>query len=86
MSMHEALGPVDIFPMMAQSAATKQQAESARQIEALRILDKDAFKLGDLNPLIHAPDLTRKESVDAVRLTALQNIQENGGLLAKAME
>lgn len=56
---------------------------AAERIEAAKILDKDAFKLGDLNPLIHPTDLGRQESVDAVRHTILEKIQEYEGLMPK---
>jgi hypothetical protein len=86
MSMHEFQGPFDMFPMAAQPSASKEELEAARRIEALKILNKDAFQLGDLNPLIHAVDLTRRESIDAVRHTTLEKIQEYDGLLPKVLE
>lgn len=65
--------------------AGKEAADAKARVEALRILDKDAFKLGDLNPLIHPTDLTRRESTDAVKHTMLKKIQEYGGLLPEAL-
>jgi AAA+ superfamily predicted ATPase len=85
MSMHESLGPIDMFPMMAKPAVS-EEVDAARRVEALRILEEDSFKLGDLNPLIHATDLTRKESTDVVRHTILQKIQETDGLLPQVLE
>lgn len=63
-----------------------QEAQEAARVEALKILDKDAYKLGDLNPLIHPTDLMRKESVDAVRYTIINKIDENDGLMPKVLE
>lgn len=78
-------------PMFAaQTNENKQQeranTERAARVEALKILDKEAFKLGDLNPLIHATDLGRKESVDAVRHATFEKISANDGLLPKTLE
>jgi hypothetical protein len=64
----------------------QREAEEARRVESLKILDKDAFKLGDLNPLIHPTDLYRKESVDAVKHTILEKIYENEGLQPRMLE
>ncbi len=84
--MHEALEPVAWFPQPPQPTVNREQEIADARVEALRILDKDAFKLGDLNPLIHAPDLARKESTDAVRLTTIQKIHEYGGLQPQTLE
>lgn len=86
-----AMGPMNPYGA---AAAVAQKAEAERQkdateaarVEALRVLDKDAFKLGDLNPLIHPTDLIRKESVDAVRHTTINKIQETGGRLPEVLE
>ena len=88
MNPHESLQPVAMYPNVSPQAKVdaERQVVDAERIEALKILDKDAFRLGDLNPLIHAPDLTRKESVDAVRHTTLQKIQEHGGTVPKTLE
>src|SRR5687767_13465046 len=75
----KVLSPVNMYgyPMTAEANAAKErEASEAARVEAIKVLDKDAFKLGDLNPLIHATDLIRKESVDAVRHTTLEKIQE----------
>ena len=88
-SLYESQTPVDFwFPQPAphQVAEAKAIEAAAARVEALKILDKDAFQLGDLNPLIHVTDLQRKESVDAVRYTTLQKIQEYGGLLPEVLE
>lgn len=81
--------PVDMIgPVVAQQAEANKQREATEvaRVEALKILDKDAFKLGDLNPLIHPTDLGRKESVDAVRHTIIEKIEKNDGLLPKVLE
>lgn len=83
--------PVSMYPYgpvaPAQSATEKQrEAAEARAIESMKILDKDAFKLGDLNPLIHTTNLLRKESVDAVRYIISEKIRQNQGLAPKIME
>src|SRR5205814_1922779 len=70
----------------AQPSASKENEVAVARVEALKILDKDAFKLGDLNPLIHATDLTRRESADAVKHTTLQKIQDYEGLLPQVLE
>ena len=75
-------GPVPAQP----SAAREQEAANARVIESIKTLDKDAFKLGDLNPLIHPTDLGRTESVDAVRHTIIEKISEHEGLLPNILE
>jgi ATP-dependent 26S proteasome regulatory subunit len=75
--------------MLEQSEATKRlaaEAVDAARIEAIKILDKDAFTLGDLNPLINATDLMRKESVDAVRHTTMEKIHQNQGMPPKVLE
>ncbi len=77
-------------PTPAQMEAHRQQqaaeaAETAR-VEAIKILDKDAFTLGDLNPLINPTDLIRKESVDAVLHTTMEKIRSNQGLEPKMLE
>jgi hypothetical protein len=77
---------VDMYPMAQTPNADKDETIAARVIESLRVLEKDAFNLGDLNPLIHATDLKRKESVDAVSHIALQKIQENSGLIPQVLE
>lgn len=68
------------------TATPENEVAVAARVEALKILDKDAFKLGDLNPLTHAPDLTRKESTDAVRHTTLEKIEEYGGFSPQVLE
>jgi|GEM_PF-2872080 len=88
--------PAEIILPMGSSwgYAVGQQTESdklkatvdAERIEAIKILDKDAFKLGDLNPLIHTVDLTRRESIDGVRHTTVRKIQENDGFLPEVLE
>jgi ATP-dependent 26S proteasome regulatory subunit len=84
-------GPYGPYGMnQEQIEATNQRlateaAETAR-IEAIKILDKDTFTLGDLNPLINPTDLTRKESVDAVRYTTFEKIRSNQGLEPKVLE
>jgi AAA+ superfamily predicted ATPase len=86
--MHESLEPTDWFPPQQQNTnnESKSAEAAAARVEALKILEKDAFKLGDLNPLIHPTDLTRKESTDAIRHTTLEKIQENKGLLPQVLE
>jgi len=80
----------NIYGMMVPTAETtkrqEHESQNAARIEALKILDKDAFKLGDLNPLIHPTDLGRKESIDAVRHITLEKIRENEGLLPNVLE
>jgi hypothetical protein len=71
---------------MQQQANTQKEAVETSRVEAIKVLDKDAFKLGDLNPLIHATDLGRKESVDSVCHTTLEKIRENDGLLPEVLE
>jgi hypothetical protein len=81
--------PVDMYgyaPSPQQTAEKQREAAEATRIESIKVLDADAFKLGDLNPLIHPTDLMRKESVDAVRHTTLEKIQENDGLLPEVLE
>jgi DNA polymerase III delta prime subunit len=77
-------------PSPAQIEAYRQQqateAKEATRVETIKILDKDAFTLGDLNPLINATDLTRKESVDAIRYTMLEKIRANEGLIPELLE
>lgn len=68
------------------NTSKEKEAATAARVESLKILDKDVFKLGDLNPLIHATDLMRRESADAVRHTTLQKIQEHDGLLPEVLE
>lgn len=60
--------------------------EPSGKAEALKILDRDALSLGDLNPLIHPTDLTRKESVDAVKLITLHQIGQHGGSMPTTLE
>jgi AAA+ superfamily predicted ATPase len=84
--MHEAQGPFNMYPMAAPPTASKEEVEAARRIESLKILEKDAFNLGDLNPLIHSVDLTRSESIDAVKYTTIEKIQGCGGLLPDVLE
>ncbi len=83
--MNEKLSPVGWYAV-AQPETNKESEAALARVEALKILDKDAFKLGELNPLIHKTDLTRKESTSAVRHTILQKIQENDGLLPQILE
>jgi hypothetical protein len=82
--------PVDMFGFGVPSQATvekhRQESIDAARVEAIKILDKDAFTLGDLNPLIHSTDLTRKESVDAVKHTILEKIHQNDGIVPKVLE
>jgi hypothetical protein len=75
-------------PAASQSYTEQRQREAAesKRIESLKILDKDAFKLGDLNPLIHPTDLTRKESVDAVSHIVMEKISQHGGLDPRILE
>jgi hypothetical protein len=91
--MYEAEREAQNIEAMYPMAPTAQQAEAKRaaeaetaRIESIKVIDADAFKLGDLKPLIHAPDLMRKESVDAVKHTTLEKIHENEGLIPKVME
>ena len=67
-------------------AAKELEAREAQRIESLKILDKDAFKLGDLNPLIHPTDLGRSESVEAVRYTIYEKIRQYGGVMPEVLE
>lgn len=78
-----AMGPEQSEAYKQRKAA--EEAESAR-IEAKKILDKDDYTLGDLNPLINPTDLSRKESVDAVRHTIMEKIGSNEGLPPKVLE
>ena len=78
-------------PMMA--AAAREQADAKRKseseaarIEAVKILEQDEFKLGNLNPLINSTDLVRKESINAVKNIARRKIQERGGLSPKTFD
>jgi ATP-dependent 26S proteasome regulatory subunit len=86
MSTYEAPQPVDMYPMPAKPVASQAEIAATQRIESLKILDRDELKLGDLNPLVHPVDLTRKESIDAVRYTTLEKIQECGGLLPEVLE
>jgi AAA+ superfamily predicted ATPase len=81
-----AMGPYGPMPSSQPTAEKQREAAEAQRVEAVKILDKDAFKLGDLNPLIHPTDLGRKESVDAVRHTVMEKIRENEGLHPKQLE
>lgn len=67
-------------------AAREQEAKEERRVESLKILDKDAFKLGELNPLIHPIDLGRHESVEAVRFTVMEKIHQHDGLEPTILE
>ncbi|MGB4761880.1 MAG: ATP-binding protein [Candidatus Saccharimonas sp.] len=84
--------PNSMFSYMAaavqQEAAAKQQRDKveADRVEAVKMLDKEAFKLGDLNPLIHQPDLTRRESIDAIRHTIMEKIHATDGLEPVVLE
>jgi len=73
-------------PVQAANAQQEKAAAEAARIESIKILDKDAFKLGNLNPLINRADLTRKESVDALRYTILEKIQATDSLTPKVLE
>lgn len=73
------------------SAAARDQKNAAAEteaarVEAVKILEKETFTLGDLNPLINRTDLGRKESVDAIRHTTLEKIDQYDGLNPKQME
>lgn len=80
--------PLSMYGPATQEAVTKMEKEAVEnaRIESIKILDKDSFKLGDLNPLIHSTDLMRKESVDAVRYTILEKIRENEGMVPTMLE
>ncbi len=80
-------GPM-VSPAVAEANASRMQKDAAEtaRVEAIKILDKDAFKLGDLNPLIHPTDLSRKESTDSVRHTILKKIEQHHGLAPKVLE
>lgn len=81
--------PSSMFGPIISAGIARKEAEAtvrAEQIEARKILGEDGLNLGDLNPLIHPTDLTRRESVDVVRRIALQKIQEVGGLPPQSLE
>lgn len=93
MDSSETVAPVENMygmasPQQVEAVRQKQAAEAAEasRVEAIKILDKDAFTLGDLNPLINATDLMRKESVDAVRHTTIEKVRANEGLMPKVLE
>lgn len=69
-----------------QPATAHPNETGTANTEALKLLDRDTLNLGDLNPLIHATDLTRRESVDAVRLTILDEIKAHKGLEPQVLE
>jgi len=62
------------------------QDQENERIEALKVLEKEQIKLGDINPLIHRIDMGRVESVDAVRHAILTKIQETDGLFPERLE
>jgi hypothetical protein len=84
--MREAIEHIAMYPVAPQPSISQEEKAAAARAESLRILEKDAIKLGDLNPLIHPTDLTRKESTDAIKLTVLEKIEEHSGLLPEALE
>lgn len=63
-----------------------KKEEPIGKAEAFKVLDRDALSLGDLNPLIHATDMTRKESIEAVRLITLEKIRQYDGLMPQSLE
>lgn len=69
-----------------QPAIAHSNETDTANAEAHKLLDRDTLNLGDLNPLIHATDLTRRESVDAVRLTILDEIKAHKGLEPQVLE
>lgn len=68
------------------AASIVNKAEPVGKAEALKILERDALSLGDLNPLIHPTDLTRRESIEAVRLITLEKIHQYGGVAPSVLE
>ena len=67
--------------------AAEQKAAAPQGEEFANKISKDGeLSLGDLNPLIHPVDLTRRESVNAVSHVILKNIRENNGALPTSLE
>jgi AAA+ superfamily predicted ATPase len=87
MGLPESLGYDSFFYGPRKPVAEAEQKGSVEiNCDALKILDRDELKLGDLNPLIHATDLLRRESVDAVRLTAIEKIDKYNGCMPEVLE
>lgn len=71
------IGPM---PLPETATARTEQAAPAPAVE------KDKPSLGDLNPLIHFPDLARRESIEALVRIALEKIKECGGAIPQRLE
>lgn len=80
------MGPMAGYAAVAVEAKRTAAAIEADRLEAIKTLEKDSFNLGDLNPLIHPLDLTRKESVEAIKHVIMNNIRTNNGLEPVIME
>jgi hypothetical protein len=87
MALQESLGHEALFVGPVKPDKTPEQKGSVElNREALNILARDELKLGDLNPLVHPTDLTRRESVDSVRLTAIEKIEKYNGYIPEFLE
>jgi len=75
-----------IHPLAAAFAALESAHKKPEPEPILRLLDKDEINLGDLNPLIHYPELSRKESVDALTTVLLKKFAKYGGEIPRRME
>lgn len=80
-----------MYGLTAVQAAVQQEKQAAAEMDAqtersIRILDKEAFKLGDLNPLTHPADLKRDDSVEAIKCIAVEKITQYEGLMPKIMD
>jgi len=71
-------GPIP--PLKNSGAAEVQKPELVRRKE------HDEVSLGDLNPLIHFPDLGRRESIDAIKKVIRGKITESGGAVPERLE
>lgn len=70
------------FPRLMSETAVSVTPES----HPVREIEKEKPSLGDLNPLIHYPDLARRESIEALVRVALERMTECGGVLPQRLE
>ncbi len=64
----------------------RPEASSQPEAAPATVVEKEKPSLGDLNPLIHFPDLARRESIEALVRVALEKIKKYGGTLPARLE
>lgn len=90
-TMPVATHPMDIYgpsreEMQSRAETKAREAAEAQRIESVKILEKDEFKLGKLNPLIHPVELGNRQSIEAVKHTVFKKIEQYEGVNPKWMD